>query len=114
MRSTSIVVPGGVLTVFQADRFVRRLRGLIGRSALGDDEALLIRPCRSVHTLGMRYPIDLVYLDRTGLVLRVRAALSPWRFSACLGAAAVLELGASRAEALGLRAGLCLPQLLAR
>lgn len=114
MRAISIALPAGALTVFVADSFVRRLRGLIGRPPLAEDEALLVRPCGSVHTLGMRYPIDVVYLDGAGLVLRVQAALPPRRFSACRRAAAVLELRASRAAALGLHVGLNLPQLRAR
>ena len=48
-----------------------RARGLLGRETLGPDEALLLRRCRSVHTLGMRFPIDVVLLDRDDLVIRV-------------------------------------------
>jgi uncharacterized membrane protein (UPF0127 family) len=51
-----------------ADRSARR-RGLLGRDSL--DGALVLRPCRQVHTLGMRFPIDVVWCDRTGRVLRI-------------------------------------------
>lgn len=44
-----------------------RVRGLIGREDL--DGALILRPCRQVHTFGMRFPIDVAFCDRYGFVL---------------------------------------------
>jgi hypothetical protein len=72
-----------------------RLRGLLGTS---DDDfrngrGLLIRPCRGVHTLAMRFTIDVAYLDREGTVVHLEAGLRPWRFAPVrLKAASVLEL----------------------
>lgn len=62
-----------------ADRFWLRLRGLLGRPRLGEDEGLLLRPCRAVHTWGMRYPIDVAFLDRGGMVLASYPSLAPSR-----------------------------------
>ena len=56
-----------------------RMRGLLGRPPLAPGEGLLIVPCQGVHTVGMGYPIDVVHLDRRGLVRRVLRGLSPWR-----------------------------------
>ena len=56
-----------------------RLRGLLWRPALRTGQGLLIEPCGSVHTFGMRYPLDLVYLDRDNRVVDTCANLSPWR-----------------------------------
>jgi uncharacterized membrane protein (UPF0127 family) len=72
-----------------------RLRGLLGTAA--DDFrngcGLWIRPCRGVHTLAMRFPIDVVYLNRAGTVVHVEHNLQPWRFSPIrVQAASVLEL----------------------
>lgn len=72
-----------------------RLRGLLGASQ--DDFrngcGLWIRPCRGVHTLAMRFPIDVLYLDRAGAVVHVEHNLQPWRFSPVrMQAASVLEL----------------------
>ncbi len=72
-----------------------RLRGLLGASA--DDFrngcGLWIRPCRGVHTLAMRYPIDVVYLDHANTVVHVVPSLQPWRFAPLrLQATSVLEL----------------------
>jgi hypothetical protein len=57
------------------------------------DHALLLPRCRSVHTFGMRFPLDLVWLDRDGRVLRVDEAVPPWRVRSCRDAAAVMEAG---------------------
>lgn len=56
--------------------------------------ALLIPACRSVHTFGMRFELDLYFLDAEGGVLEVRYGLGPRRFARCPGAAAVLEVPA--------------------
>ena len=55
----------------------------------------------SVHTFFMRFPIDLVYLDKNKKVRKVRQAVGPWRVSACLSARSVLELPAGTAERTG-------------
>jgi hypothetical protein len=57
------------------------------------DHALLLPRCRSVHTFGMRFPLDLVWLDGAGRVVRVDEAVPPWRVRSCRGADAVLEAG---------------------
>ncbi|MGA8761278.1 MAG: DUF192 domain-containing protein [Candidatus Sulfotelmatobacter sp.] len=78
-----------------ADTHWSRLRGLLGAS--GSDfrfgRGLWITPCRGVHTLAMRFPIDVVYLDRAGTVVHLEQNLSPWRFAPVrLRAASVIEL----------------------
>lgn len=72
----------------------KRSKGLLGRDKLADGEGLWIIPCESVHTFFMRFPIDLVYLDRKNKIRKVRSAVGPWRLSACLSAHSVLELPA--------------------
>jgi uncharacterized membrane protein (UPF0127 family) len=75
-----------------ADNGATRRKGLLGRSELPAGEGLWILPCESVHTVGMKFPIDLVYLDRKKRVKKVRSDVPPWRLSACLSAHSVLEL----------------------
>jgi uncharacterized membrane protein (UPF0127 family) len=68
---------------------------LLGLAWLDQDRAgagLLIPRCASVHTFGMRFELDLVFLDSAGAPLAVRSNLPPRRFAWCAGAAAVLEL----------------------
>jgi len=62
----------------------------------GAEEVLLIAPCRRIHTVGMRFALDVAFIDAQGLVLRSLRGLVPGRLPAgCRGAAAVLERRAS-------------------
>jgi uncharacterized membrane protein (UPF0127 family) len=75
-----------------ADKGAKRRTGLLGRGSLSSNEGLWILPCEAVHTVGMRFSIDLIYLDRKLCVKKVRSSIPPWRLSACLSAHSVLEL----------------------
>jgi len=77
-----------------ADRPLARLRGLLGRRELPAGEGLLLRPTGAVHTSFMRFPIDVVFLDRELTVVDVVDGLAPWRAAGRRGAHAVLELAA--------------------
>ena len=81
------------------------MRGLLGRDALASDEGILLRPASSVHTFFMKFPIDVVFLDRDRRVLKIAPELAPWRLAASRGSKEVLELSAGRAGAVGLRVG---------
>lgn len=82
-----------------ADSFFTRLVGLLATPVLPPGTGLLIKPCSSVHTFGMRYPIDLVFIDSSNRVVKVVAGLKACRLAAAEGAAYVLELPAGRALA---------------
>jgi len=82
-----------------------RLKGLLGRSGLPPGEGILIRPTSGVHTAFMRFPIDVVFLDRSLRVLSVRADVRPWRAVAQRGARAALELASGEAARRGIGAG---------
>lgn len=69
-----------------------RMRGLLGRPPLAASEALLIRPCSSVHMFGMRYALDITYLNKSGEVIKTVTALQPMSMSACFGAAVTIEM----------------------
>ena len=99
-----LVREGDVLaTVDVAGRARERTRGLLGRDSIGG--ALVLRPCRQVHTLGMRFPIDVAFCSADGVVLRV-ATLSPWRVSRVVWRSAfVVEAAAGAFDRWGLRPG---------
>jgi uncharacterized membrane protein (UPF0127 family) len=63
----------------RALRFHRRLVGLLGRERLDPGEGLWIEPCSSVHTWFMRFPLDVLFLDREGVVVAVHPDLPPFR-----------------------------------
>lgn len=62
-----------------ADSFMSRAWGLLGRRALPTGRGLLIRPCRSIHTAFMKFPIDVIFLDATWRIVKVVPNLHPWR-----------------------------------
>lgn len=98
------------LAVTIADTWRARLTGLLACDRLEPGAGLLLVPGGSVHTLGMRFPLDLLFLDREHRVLHVAAAVRPWRVAfAPSGTAAVLELAAGGAAARGLVPGSVLP-----
>ncbi len=82
-----------------------RRKGLLGRERLDPGEGLWIVPCEAVHTFGMRFPIDLIYIDRRHRVTKVRCNVGPWRVSACLIAHSVLELPAGAVDETGTMPG---------
>ena len=99
---------GGLCLVAQvpfASGWWDRARGLLGRPPLKSGQGLLISPCRSIHTFGMRYPIDVVFLDATGTVSKVVPNLQPARFCGSMTASDALELPASEASRINLVAG---------
>jgi hypothetical protein len=75
-----------------ADTAAKRNKGLLGRERLAPGEGLWIIPCESVHTFWMRFPIDLVYLDRKKNIRKLKSSVPAWRLSACLRAHSVIEL----------------------
>jgi uncharacterized membrane protein (UPF0127 family) len=86
--------------------FSARFVGLLGRKRFGEHDGLLLAPSRSAHTLGLRVPIDVVFLDAGLHVLGVTPHVRPWRFAcAPRRTCYVLELRAGLADAIGLCAG---------
>jgi len=75
-----------------ADTSAKRRTGLLKHSGLDPGQGLWIAPCESVHSFGMKFAIDVVYLDRRKKVRKVRKNMVPFRVSACLTAHSVLDL----------------------
>ncbi|GAB4372020.1 MAG: DUF192 domain-containing protein [Deltaproteobacteria bacterium] len=89
-----------------ATTFCSRLKGLLGTRELARDEGLWIAPCASVHSFGMRYPIDVCFLDRDGMVVGLFPALSPNRVIRPVArAAGALELPAGTIAETGTERG---------
>ena len=82
-----------------------RARGLLGRDGLDPGGGMLIDRAGSVHMFFMRFPIDVVFLDRGRRVVGVRHGLRPWRMSGARRAVAALELPPGAAAAAGIQAG---------
>ncbi|SRR6266853_3570139 len=94
-KRTSMAVASVVeLAVSRADR----RRGLLGRDALDLSAAMMLAPCVAVHTAFMRFPIDVVFVDREGVVRKIVRDLRPWRIAASPRAYAAVELAAGIAR----------------
>src|SRR5262249_4040858 len=86
-------------SVSQAFTSNSRRQGLLGRESLPPGEGLWIRPCEGIHTVGMKFPIDLIYLDRQHRIRKLVRNIRPWRISLCLSSHSVLELPAGAVTA---------------
>nr|WP_299040717.1 DUF192 domain-containing protein [uncultured Psychrobacter sp.] len=95
MRATRQKTILGELNVYKADKFLLRLKGLLFAKQLSPSECILIEPCGSIHTVGMRYSIHVMFLSDDFTILRIKNNLKPNRF--CLGsskASKVVEFSA--------------------
>ena len=91
--------------VWRAANAWEKMRGLLGRPPLSEGEGLLIDSCAMVHTFGMRYPLDLAFLDPGGRVCKLVSGLVPARCAGSIGAEATLELAPGALERLRLKVG---------
>ncbi len=94
-----------------ADTHWTRLRGLVGVNAaeFAHGEGLWIVPCRGVHTLGMGFPIDVIYLDESNSVVHLESSLQPWRFAPVRwNARTVLEVPPPTIRSTGTTLGDCI------
>jgi uncharacterized protein len=100
-RNTILVTRGEI-----AASWWSRLRGLLGHPPLHSGEGLLLRGEKAIHTVGMGFAIDVLFLDRTGEVVHLIRAMEPLRASPFIGGAAdVLELPTGTIAATGTQLG---------
>lgn len=117
MKKIDVEINGKELKVYMADSFATRFRGLMlrPRDFLPMGTGLLIAPCNSIHMMFMRFPIDVVYIDKNYRVLKCVKNLPLWLgLSACWhkNTWATLELPTGSIEAYGIQAGSILRQIL--
>jgi len=91
--------------VWMADGPWERLRGLLGRESLGPQEAMLLEPCWLVHTFGMRYALDLAFVDATGRIRKLAYGVGPGRMAGSPGARRTIESAAGVLAGLSLKIG---------
>jgi uncharacterized membrane protein (UPF0127 family) len=93
-------VSKGVLLAQQAELAVslcQRLQGLLGRTGLSSDQALILKPCTSIHTFFMRFSIDVLFLDKNMRVIKIIQNIPPNRLSPIVWASSMaIELPAGR------------------
>lgn len=87
-----------------ADNPWKAFKGLMLRQDFPNGRGMIFRPARGIHTYFMRFPIDLIYLDRENRVVKIRPAMAPWRFD-FTSASAVIEMNAGASAANDIRPG---------
>jgi uncharacterized membrane protein (UPF0127 family) len=89
-----------------ADSWVGRLRGFLGRPEPKQGEGILLLPCNAIHTLGMNFAVDVIFLDAEGRVLELRRSLPPWRITSRVRRGRyVLEVPVGTIDASGTQVG---------
>lgn len=88
-----------------ADNFILRLRGLMFQKEIESGQALIFPKAPAIHTCFMRFPIDIVFLDKQNKVIKIFEAVRPWRMVYCPHSALVIELPAQRAAQRSLKLG---------
>ena len=64
-----------------ADTVFKRMKGLLARKGLKPEEALVLKPCKSIHTFFMRFPIDVVFVGQDNRIIKAIQGLAPWRLT---------------------------------
>ncbi len=110
MQFLTVTIPRKAVTIGSrialADTFLTRLVGLLGKSSLDDGAGLLIRPSSGVHTMWMRFAIDVVALDKDLCVLKTWQRLPPWRLTpVSFKTHSVLELAPGQIHHLNIEPG---------
>ncbi len=67
--------------VIMADTPLKRIKGLLGRKEFKKGQAIILRPCNSIHTFFMRFPIDVLFVNREFKVIGLKSCVKPWRIS---------------------------------
>lgn len=92
--------------VRMADSWLGRLRGFLGRREPRQGEGILLLPCNAIHTFGMAFDLDVLFLDGEGKVLELRRSIPPWRITGRVpGGRYVLEVPTGTIDASGTQVG---------
>ena len=68
--------------VILSTSFFKRLKGLLGYKSIGKNQAIILRPANSIHTFFMRFPIDVLFVDRNNIVIKTVSNMVPFRATA--------------------------------
>lgn len=83
MKYTTLRVNGREIgKIGIANTFFLRFRGLLGRE-LNDFDGIVITPCNNIHMMFMKYPIDVLFVDKNRKIIKIDDTLKPWTFCSC-------------------------------
>lgn len=75
-----------------AVNFWSRFKGLLFTDGFFAGQGILIKPCSSIHTIGMSYCIDVLFVNSTGKIVKIVIGMKPYRLTSCAGSAYVIEV----------------------
>ena len=104
----SLILPGEerqIYHVHKMESFIARAKGLLFRSGISAKDVYWFDRCSSVHMFGMRFPIDVVFLDKQFAITKIVSELQPWQFAFSYGSRSVLEMKSGESRARQLRVG---------
>jgi uncharacterized membrane protein (UPF0127 family) len=104
LRSSRFASPLATRVETASDSATRR-RGLLGRTSFEEGSALILVPCNGIHTFFMHMAIDVVFVSRSGEVLKTCTTMMPWRLACAAGAFAAIELPSGTIERTAIRRG---------
>ena len=104
MKYLTLVIINSKFDIMHENTSFLRLRGLLGRN-LKVNEGMLIEPCNSVHTMWMKYDLDIIYINKDNEIVKIIKKLKPWKLSVCTAAFKTLELPADTVDYIGLKVG---------
>jgi len=93
-----------LLYAYDAYSFGRRLLGMHGLPPLGVTDALIIRPCKAIHTFRLKQVLEVVFVDRQGVIVKI-VSVAPGKTAFCLRAALAVEVAEGTVERLSLKVG---------
>jgi len=67
--------------IYLANNSITRLSGLMGKESFGEIDGMLIKPCNSIHTFFMKFPIDVIFISKDNKIIRVVENLKEWKIS---------------------------------
>jgi hypothetical protein len=89
-------------SVILANTPLRRMKGLLGRKEFKQNEAIILQPCNSIHTFFMRFPIDVIFVDKDNKIVKTISQLVPFRLSGIyFNAVMAIELPVGTIQASG-------------
>ncbi len=92
--------------VIIADTPFKRIKGLLGKKELRKGQALVLRPCNSIHTFFMRFPIDVLFVDKDNRVIKTISCLKPFKLTAIyFNAAFAIELPSGTIQSFSIQKG---------
>lgn len=88
-----------------AINFWSRFKGLLFTNNFSAGQGILIKPCFSIHTIGMSYCIDILFIDSADTIVKMVVGMKPYRFASCAGSAYVIEVPTGTIEGTGTQLG---------